>query len=306
MYRYPIFILKQEKEKSMKVRIFFLLFMLIIALCIKAPEVQSEWIDIPLENPGAETGDMSGWTPWGFSTPDPINYQAIYDPNTAHEGEYYFTPVSLNEIDQRNMLQHIDLSLYSGFLLNLEFGGHTNIVNNVQHRMGYDQETDAEYEYVFYSSVFVLFRGEIYSLFASFGTVYHGSDWQYQSVNTTQDWPNEMWKLNRKDVVQILVGFGYYYAAVDYENSPPYFEIEEWRDWIGDEPIVRHDSARLRIEVIDYLTKCDFDSDGDVDGFDLAEFSDRYTNNIFPDADLNEDGLIDTEDVGIFATIYGF
>ncbi|MCD4720506.1 MAG: hypothetical protein K8S13_11705 [Desulfobacula sp.] len=292
----------------MKVRIFFLLFMLIIALCIKTPEVQSGWIHIPLENPGAETGDMTGWFPDRVS--NPMNYMAVYNPSIAYEGDFYFSPISLDKQNNNDMIQVIDVSIYGTSLMNVEFSGYMNITNEFQHRMGYDQETDTEYEYILHNYVAVFFYGINNAYLYGFAVTAHENgflDWKYGSVNTTSNpWIIDKWKSIRNDVNHVEVNFHFYYTAVDSDNAPIWYNIEEWRNWLGAEPIVRIDSAYLRIEVIDFLAKCDFDSDGDVDGFDLTEFSDRYTNNIFPDADLNENGLIDTEDVGIFATIYGF
>ena len=55
---------------------------------------------------------------------------------------------------------------------------------------------------------------------------------------------------------------------------------------------------------IDYFDG-DFNNDYDVDGEDLYEFSFAYWNSIFPDADINGDGAIDTGDVERFAQDFG-
>jgi hypothetical protein len=50
---------------------------------------------------------------------------------------------------------------------------------------------------------------------------------------------------------------------------------------------------------------CDFDSDLDTDGEDLSEFISSYINKIFPNADVNDDGVIDLNDIAKFAQWFG-
>lgn len=48
----------------------------------------------------------------------------------------------------------------------------------------------------------------------------------------------------------------------------------------------------------------DFDLDGDVDAADLSNFINALMNNL-PAADLNEDTLINSDDLDVFAAAYG-
>jgi len=49
----------------------------------------------------------------------------------------------------------------------------------------------------------------------------------------------------------------------------------------------------------------DWDLDGDVDGMDLSRFILAYLNNKFPDADINNDGFIDSADIEYYARFFG-
>jgi len=54
----------------------------------------------------------------------------------------------------------------------------------------------------------------------------------------------------------------------------------------------------------------DFDGDGDVDGFDLAVFTDAFGSsstdgNYNPDADFDGDGYVDESDLAAFAAEFG-
>jgi len=49
----------------------------------------------------------------------------------------------------------------------------------------------------------------------------------------------------------------------------------------------------------------DLDSDNDVDGLDLYYFAVVYSNHTYPEADMNDDGLINADDVEQFAQNFG-
>jgi probable HAF family extracellular repeat protein len=57
---------------------------------------------------------------------------------------------------------------------------------------------------------------------------------------------------------------------------------------------------------INSLPTGDFDADKEVDGFDLCHFIIAYSNNTYPDADLDNDGSINSNDIGIFVQEYGW
>ena len=226
----------------MKIRLCVLQFLIIVQLLITS-NVWAQWIDVFLDNPGAETGDMTGW--------NSNNYVAVYDPSVAHEGDFYFSPISMDDPYNNSMEQVIDVSAYGTSLLNVEFSGYMNITDEFQHRIGYDQETDAEYEYILYNYV-ALFFYDINNDYL-YGAAITANEtnllnWKYGSVNITDySW----WESIRDDVYYVKVNFHYYYHAIDSDDAPNWYDIEEWRDWIGEEPIVRIDSAKLRIEFDD-------------------------------------------------------
>ena len=49
----------------------------------------------------------------------------------------------------------------------------------------------------------------------------------------------------------------------------------------------------------------DFDSDNDVDGSDLYHFCIVFSNQTYPDADLNDDGFINAVDIETFSQFFG-
>ena len=52
------------------------------------------------------------------------------------------------------------------------------------------------------------------------------------------------------------------------------------------------------------VCKGDFDSDGDVDGHDSADFASDFASQL-PAADLNNDTFFNAQDVQIFANVFG-
>ena len=205
--------------------------------------VSAEWIEIFLDNPGAETGDMTGWSS--------SNFVSVYDPSVAHKGDFYFSPINMDDPENNSMEQVINVSNYGTSLLNVEFSGYMNITDEFQHRIGYDQETDTEYEYISYNYVALFFYDINYSYLYGAAITANETDflnWKYGAVNIKDySW----WESIRDDVYYVKVNFHYYYHAIDSDHAPNWYDIEEWRNWIGEKPIVRIDSAKLRIEFDD-------------------------------------------------------
>jgi subtilisin family serine protease len=59
-----------------------------------------------------------------------------------------------------------------------------------------------------------------------------------------------------------------------------------------------------RVNAFQAVISGDFDRDGDVDGSDLAAFLNAYTAGT-PEADLNFDGSVNMEDLGLFSRYFG-
>ena len=72
--------------------------------------------------------------------------------------------------------------------------------------------------------------------------------------------------------------------------------------------IVARDGTQAGSDTLDFVScgTCgsDFDTDGDVDGFDLAHFMAAY-GQLNIEADLNADGAINDQDVAFFAGEFG-
>lgn len=216
-------------------------------------EARAGWLELPLENPGAETGDTLGW-----SQSPPGVHQAVEGADEAWEGEWYF---SLTSFDTGNTTfgQTIDLSAYRGRMESFEFGAYFDIENDRQTRIGYDADTDREYEYQCYILPSVLFYDGENTYLPGSGTPLPDDipGWQYRSVNTL-NWDEDQWESVRinADHAFLSIRFGYSFT---YGMDQPYaHQIEEWRQWLGDPPVVRFDGAGARIDIDDYSWETEY------------------------------------------------
>lgn len=214
-------------------------------------EARAEWIDLPLVNPGAETGDTTGWDQRPGASEQ---FAAVKDEDMAYQGEWIF---SLSNFDVYNayVSQTVDLSGYQGRMRGLEFGAYFNIRNDRQTRIGYDVETDKEYEYQCYIMPGVLFFDQDNMYIPGSGRPLPDivSDWHYRSENTL-NWDQDQWEVvNQKvDHAEVSIRFGYY--GFPFEADQPYpYQIEEWRQWLGDVPAIEFDAARVRIDIDDSI-----------------------------------------------------
>lgn len=233
----------------MKTRL-YLILLLVIAQVLITHEVRSEWIKLPLDNPGAETGDLSGWK---LNPNSPGTFQAIQNFDDAYQGEWFFLSADF-DIHSSYISQTIDLSAYRGRMIGLEFGAYFDIINDAQTRIGYDIETDREYEYYFQALTFVSFFDEQNNWIPGGGTRRPDIEpgWHFRSVNTL-NWDQDQWETINKDAdhASVIISFGY---SCDFgTNSPQAYQIDEWRQWLGDEPVVKLDSSNVRIEINDFI-----------------------------------------------------
>ncbi len=86
--------------------------------------------------------------------------------------------------------------------------------------------------------------------------------------------------------------------------------LDTWGNIIYD-PYPTTGSAGFDLDAIGVLNQGtspipgDFFNDSDVDVSDLEEFINFYVNNSYPEADLTGDGVIDFEDLMMFAENFG-
>ncbi len=210
---------------------------LTIALCFLAVAgVQAELITIPLVNPGAETGDMTGW--------DSAEFEAQADDGwtSHHSGDYHFEVSDSNDIDSLlhgysiTMTQRVDLSAYAGRIEDIKVYAFAN--------------TDGGYAYG--SAI----GG--YELNASVGHYDYDSNGHFISglsyLDETDGWVEigggSTWASNfnehKDEIYSIDVMLEYELVSMSNPGEP----WPSYLEWDGQSPqFLAFDDARLEIEV---------------------------------------------------------
>lgn len=164
-----------------------LVTLLTTVVSLVAISIQAAPINIPVTNPGAETGDLTGWTTTTTNWPD-NDYSAVNNSVESHSGSYYFgldtAVIPTNPTDLLNgsyppeyrmtSTSSIDLSVYNGSLADLAlYGwGRTGNLTLVLE----DDDVGGVYEYSFEQTFGVWLRDVSDSIFYGLGSVANGSD----------------------------------------------------------------------------------------------------------------------------------
>ena len=210
---------------------------LLLGLAMFAPTSHSAWVDVPLVNPGAETGDMSGWPPGPFGT----GFYAKHDPSGGLEGDYVFAMDSSLPNIFWDLSQTVDITPYIGSATGGKIRlSHSGNLGNF--RWGYDAETDQEYLYVL-SDQIVSVNGYWDVLIPS------GEGWTEEVF----DLPVLTDELTISVFVEIVDAVLFPAPQLDLvwdPDAPPPYEIETWLDWEGTPPVIEVDSFQLQLEVV--------------------------------------------------------
>lgn len=205
------------------------------------------WVDIPIINPGAETGDLTGWTGPDFS--------AENLGSDAHDGDWSFSSTGPEFFTTLTQTIEIvpgsasDLKVSAWFKTS-EYGGLDPDYIPFK-RIGYDVETDQEYTY---------YAGAILQwLWYAGGSYVYGfgrwapysTDWEETAMITDESWINAKWLENRDAIDRIDLVIELTYSAFGDSDVPDEQEIDEWRGWYEDEiPVFAADSVSLQFEPV--------------------------------------------------------
>lgn len=198
------------------------------------------WEEVPVSNPGAETGDMTGWdaTPWD------IGFIVVENPDIAYEGDYYFfSQPSLSNSNYVSTSQNVDLSDYTGSILNVEVSAFCKSQSG--QRWGYDDQTNAWYLYDWKTWLTVNAHSDSGHLFGITFFLLADNEWHEQTIplNLRLDWKEKRVILSRINIMAKAQ-----YSPVE-GSSPASRDIEQWGDWVGDEPtIVAYDAFSVAVE----------------------------------------------------------
>jgi hypothetical protein len=142
-------------------------------------------LELPIINPGAETGDTTGWI-LGSTWPDDFNFSAATDPNYIREGTYGFRARSWS-YSGLFFYQDIDITTTSGIDLNV-----IDNVNNI-----YD------YGYIFTLDVWIRaveFGGGSFHFKFKFYDENHNpilpDEWTYSTIYNVDNTPNTWFPLH--------------------------------------------------------------------------------------------------------------
>jgi hypothetical protein len=198
------------------------------------------WEEVPISNPGAETGDMTGWNAYSWD----IGFTVVNNPSIAYEGSYYFFSRPSQAVSNYvSTSQDVDLSDYTGSILNVEVSAFCKSQSG--QRWGYDSDTNTWYLYDWKTWLTVNAYSDSGHLFGITFFLLADDQWHEQTIplNLRLDWEEKREILSRISIMAKAQ-----YAAVDI-SSPPSRDIEQWGDWVGDEPtIVAYDAFSVTVE----------------------------------------------------------
>ncbi len=207
-----------------------------LALCLfAATSGKAELVSIPLINPGAETGDMTGWTGSDFMAKGTGSH---------HSGNYHFEVEPWLADDMLHgvwlrMEQHVDLSAWAGRIEDIKVHGwarHDQAqAYGVKDGDYYEYQLEAYVGYDFYD----INGDRIHGL----NRLTEADGWQEITMNST--WYSN-WNNVKGDIYSIEVEFGYVLSSW---GSPPIGELD-WADWDFLPPEnMAFDDVRLELEV---------------------------------------------------------
>lgn len=236
-------------------------------------QVQGDAVSIPLTNPGAETGDLTGWL-----TDDLIS--AIDSENDAHSGGYFFglnDPQSSFSLDRLAWKFHsfgelrsedIDLSRFS-HIQEIHLKGFTRR-GDIQVSI-MDLETGQGWEYstnlIFWISLYDNEGNYLGGLGRSSGGS-EISEWSQRVTSFRDSWTDEEWDEFESRIDHITIGFEVIVWAGDIEDNFDSFDPDRYRitgySWTGADgdrysgdmaehsgeelPIVGFDDIELEVE----------------------------------------------------------
>ena len=234
-----------------------LTFVLTLVLGVTG-SVNADFINVPIINANAETGDLSGWTFTGDvrGPANPASIQVKFDPTNGVEGDYYFEMNPTGNDDYAKISQTFDIRPYADTIEHFQFsvevmGGTDGLC------IGYDAETDREYYYPIETYVsFVMLRTNGGS---GYMPTINDVAWTTKSLSSHEmgDWYSRFLpSIRNGETTGIEFNMGYrasYHTDWDWNDTSTWVwvnEIEEWRGWVGSPEYARVDSFEFQIEVV--------------------------------------------------------
>ncbi len=247
-----------------------------------AISVQAAPINIPVTNPGAETGDLTGWGTASTNWPDD-DYSAVNNPVKSHSGSYYFglntAVIPVNPIDlvdgtyppEYGMTSaNIDLSVYNGSLADLALYGWGRTGNLTLVLEDYDVE--GFYEYGFEQTFGVWLNDVNGNAFYGLGSVANGGDAWAEEGGGFSWW--SQWDAQKNNIYGVTVsldgGFsnwGNAWGTPDLNSIDPLVIDNAYYTWTGADgtsyqgsdlssfsgaalPIIGFDDVRLEVTTV--------------------------------------------------------
>ena len=200
-------------------------------------QAQGNLINVPVTNPGAETGDLTGW-----STNDFIS--VVSSASDAHSGSYYF---GLNDTQASYSLdplvtkwhsfgrltsEVIDLS-GTGRIANIQLksflrSGDINVVLE-------DTETEESFIYTSDIVLWIFLRDQEGNFFDGRGRSVSSSEWESLEITSSGLWDEEEWSEMEPRIGQMEIALeARFWAAdvADYHPDPNRYHISSY-SWTG-------------------------------------------------------------------------
>jgi len=198
------------------------------------------WIAAPMTNPGAETGDLTGWSTYDN------RFIAVSNATEAYEGDaYFFSEAARSTSNGVSFNQTVDLSAYTGSIINVDISAAFQYETG--QRWGYDADTDTNYLYNWDGTLIVNARNGNNGLFGIGFGLASSDTWDTTTIscNLRSDWETK-----RETLTCVNVTGQVMYMPVE-SGSPGSYNIESWGEWVGTQPtFVGFDAFCVSVEIV--------------------------------------------------------
>lgn len=256
-----------------------LLTLLATAVSAVAISAQAAPINIPVTNPGAETGDLTGWSTYQTMWPDE-DYSSVNDPFQSHSGAHYFglntAVIPTDPMDLVNKTYppeytmtstSIDLSAYNGSMSDLAlYGwGRTGDLTLVLE----DYDAEAIYEYSLSQTLGIWLKDINGTTFYGLAYGTNGGDTWTEGGGSFSWW--SQWDTQKDNIYGVSIyldtGFSNWGTGPDLDSIDPltidyayyrwtgadgwYYEDSDLSLYSGPElPVIGFDDIRLEVTTV--------------------------------------------------------
>lgn len=210
-----------------------------VVLCVSAVSAVATIEPGNIVNPGAETGDLTGWSTYNN------RFISTNDTSNAFEGDFYFfSQASRTANNGVSFSQTVDLSEFTGRIVDVRASSAFRYETG--QRWGYDSQTDTNYLYDWQGFFQVNAHSDEGHLFGIGFSLSPSNDWQIVTIPLSL---KSDWESTRNELSEISIQPSVMFYPVNSED-PSSSGIESWGNWVGSEPtFIGFDSIAVEVEL---------------------------------------------------------